>query len=115
MPNKSNTRVAVKGAATLPLRWNRVPDSLPPDPEGGWFSPVVWLALSDGTVEMGTCLHKRPDAKHDAPVHDWFIENKAIECLKHERGNPALHVVAWMPFAKPDHPNVLVYGDSKAA
>lgn len=86
------------------LQWQSVPESLPPDPDGpGWWSPDVWLALSDGTVERGKCLHKSPRATYAAPVHDWFLDNVQL-CAARAKG---VRVIAWMPFAKPDHPLVL--------
>lgn len=84
---------------TFQLRWYPVPQTLPPDPDGGWFSPYVWLALSDGTVRRGQCLHKKRDALHSDPVHDWFVDDEQLD--------HALHVLAWMPFAVPDHPLAL--------
>lgn len=81
---------------SLPLEWHPVPQSLPPDPEGGWFSPDVWLALSDGRVVQGNCLHRSEDATYDAPVHAWF-EGR---CQLPE----SIKVIAWMPFATPDFP-----------
>lgn len=89
---------------SLALLWRPVPETLPPDPHGGWFSPMVWLALSDGRVLMGQCLHKKDDAEYDAPVHDWFAVNpengtlQAINCFGED-----LYVIAWMPLAVPDH------------
>jgi len=90
---------------TIALPWQSVPQSLPPDPHCGGFSPDVWLALSDGTVHSGQCLHKKPDANYDAPVHDWFIENRQLDV--------GLKVIAWMPFAKPDFPSHLIEINNK--
>lgn len=91
-----NTKVKV----TLRLEWYPVPKTLPPDPVGGWFSPIVWLALSNGEVKPGSCLHRIAGAKYKGPVHSWFTEE--------EDGSTQLtgkvKVVAWMPFATPDHP-----------
>lgn len=84
---------------TFFLRWYPVPQTLPPDPDGGWFSPYVWLALSDGTVRRGQCLHKKADAEYADPVHDWFLDDEQI--------GDGVHVLAWMPFAVPDHPLAL--------
>jgi hypothetical protein len=90
---------------SLPLQWHPITESLPPDPDGpGWWSPDVWLALSDGTVESGKCLHKSPQATYKAPVHDWFIGDTQL-CAARPRG---VKVVAWMPFAVPDFPSVLL-------
>lgn len=88
---------------SLALLWRPVPETLPPDPNGGWFSPTVWLAISDGRVLAGQCLHK-----YDAPIHDWFAidpaddNSKALNCFGDE-----LSVIAWMPFAVPDHPRTV--------
>lgn len=87
---------------SLALLWEPVPKTLPPDPEGGWFSPMVWLALSDGRVVPGQCLHKSDYEQYDSPVHDWFIEKDGNSC---SLGDEA-QVIAWMPFAGPDHPSV---------
>lgn len=84
---------------TLALRWLPVPETLPPDPCGGWFSPEVWLALSNGTVRRGKCLHKSAGETFPEPVHSWFVNDGML----HE----TIQVVAWMPFAVPDHPSVL--------
>lgn len=104
-PASQSARAAPGGelGISLVLRWNLVPESLPPDPDGEWFSPTVWLALSDGRVAPGECLHKKSTAKYDDPVHDWFIEKDGKSCQL-GRG---VDVLAWMPFAVPDHPLVL--------
>ncbi len=85
---------------SLSLQWNPVPQTLPPDPDGGWFSPTVWLALSDGRVVQGRCLHKSPNATYDAPVHAWFEDHRQLP--------DSIKVVAWMPFAVPDFPAALM-------
>lgn len=93
---------------SLALLWQPVPESLPPNPDGGWFSPMVWLALSDGRVLVGQALHKGSNAEYDAPVHDWFVidladgKNKSLNCLGDD-----LSVIAWMPLATPDHPSIV--------
>lgn len=87
---------------SLALLWQPVPETLPPDPTGGWFSPTVWLALLDGRVIPGQCLHKSADAKFDAPVHAWFCEKDGLSMQLDDDEV----VVAWMPFAVPDHPRI---------
>ncbi len=87
---------------SLLLHWNNVPESLPPDPSGGWFSPIVWLALSDGRVLPGQCLHNIETEKHDSPVHDWFVELADGNSHQLDKG---VAVIAWMPFAVPNHPH----------
>jgi hypothetical protein len=84
---------------TLALHWQPVPKTLPPNPDGHRFSPDVWLALSDGTVKRGNCLHRDADATYPDPVHSWFVDGSQLD----ER----LSVVAWMPLAVPDHPLAL--------
>lgn len=81
---------------SLPLEWQPVPQSLPPDPDGNWFSPEVWLALSDGRVVEGKCLHRCKGATYDAPVHAWFDGQRQLP--------KSIEVIAWMPFATPDFP-----------
>ena len=81
---------------SLPLEWLPVPQSLPPDPDGNWFSPEVWLALSDGRVVRGQCLHRCKDATYDSPVHAWFEGQRQLP--------ESIEVLAWMPFATPDFP-----------
>lgn len=89
---------------TLYLPWNYISESIPPGAETHWFSPKVWLALSDGRVMPGQCLHKMKNAIYDGPVHSWFIFQ--------EDGGPGLQlsegidVIAWIPFAKPYHPGI---------
>lgn len=90
-----NAKVSENSSSPLQLEWSPVPQTLPPDPHGGWFSPKVWLALSDGTVSPGECLHAKKGS--DFLVHSWFANNQQIEEDK-------VQVVAWMPFAVPDHP-----------
>jgi hypothetical protein len=93
---------------SLALLWRPVPETLPPDPDGEWFSPMVWLALSDGRVLTGQALHKNADAKYAEPVHDWFAVDpqdggsKSLSCF----GN-GLSVIAWAPLAVPCHPNMV--------
>ena len=93
------------------LKWNRVPQSIPPGKEDGFFSPEVWLALSDGSVYMGKCLHKSPGHTYDGPVHSWFAQKDGqsmhLDC---DAFNGA-HVVAWMPPATPDHPDLVGYDE----
>lgn len=111
---KQKTSITPAGAASastdalgisLALLWQPVPETLPPDPHGGWFSPLVWLALSDGRVLTGQALHKSADAEYDAPVHDWCAidpedgSSNMLSCFGDD-----LSVVAWMPLAVPDHP-----------
>lgn len=83
---------------SLPLQWQAVPQSLPPDPDGNWFSPEVWLALSDGRVVRGMCLHRAKGATYAAPVHAWFEGSRQID--------DDIEVIAWMPFAVPDFPEL---------
>jgi hypothetical protein len=85
---------------SLLLQWRPVPASLPPDPEANWFSPEVWLALTDGRVVRGMCLHRVKNAQYDAPVHGWFEGNEALD--------DGVGVLAWMPFATPDFPVALL-------
>lgn len=92
---------------SLPLQWQPVPQSLPPDPDGNWFSPMVWLALSDGRVVQGQCLHRCKDAQYDAPVHAWFEGQRQLP--------DSIKVVAWMPFATPDFPTVFLTQPEQAA
>lgn len=85
------------GDRTLPLNWNPVPETLPPNPDN-FFSPRVWLALSDGRVSVGCCLHHEAGVISKRPVHAWFVDDEELD----EDGG--VTVVAWMPFAVPDHP-----------
>jgi hypothetical protein len=80
------------------LHWQPFPQTLPPDPHGGWFSPYVWLAFSDGAVERGQCLHKQANAAYSDPVHSWYVDNEQV--------GDDRNVVAWMLFAVPDHPGL---------
>lgn len=81
------------------------PETLPPGASAHWFSPDVWLALSDGQVVMGCCLHRTADATHDELVHDWFANHP-------EHGSSSLdcdywngtEVVAWSTIESPKHP-----------
>lgn len=86
---------------TVRLDWQPVPETLPPDAEGNWFSPQVWLALSDGRVVQGKCLHRCRNATYAEAVHDWFIgeDNASVD--------DDVSVVAWMPFAVPGHPGTM--------
>lgn len=101
--NPADGRSASNGelGISLALLWNLVPESLPPDPDGGWFSPTVWLALSDGRVMPGRCLHKKETSECEAPVRDWFIEEDGKSC----QIDKVVDVLAWMPFAVPNHPH----------
>ena len=92
--------------ATLRLNWNPVPETLPPGAETHWFSPTVWLALSDGRVAPGQCLHRVKGATYNAPVHSWFIEDGGRSVMLSD----GITVIAWMPFAVPDHPSADVQG-----
>lgn len=96
-------------AAQLYLKWNPVPQSLPPGAETHWFSPQVWLALSDGSVHPGQCLHASKGSEYDGP-HDWFIDTKEGSV---SIGCNGAKVVAWMPFAVPDHPSTIGYEPMK--
>jgi len=40
-------------------KWIDVRKRLPPGEETGWFSPRVWVALKDGTVGQGECMHRQ--------------------------------------------------------
>jgi len=104
-----NDQPAIK---TLPTHggetWQPVPETLPPDPEGGWYSPIVWLALSDGRVLPGQALH-RATTDVGPLVRDWFFvlrdpgpipgRVKVVDYL-----GSGVTVVAWKPIATPDHP-----------
>lgn len=81
------------------LQWQPVPQTLPPDPLGGWFSPYVWLAFEDGTVERGKCLHKPANAAYSDPVQSWYVDDQQVDDDR--------NVVAWMLFAVPDHPGTI--------
>ena len=96
---------------TLPTHggeaWQPVPETLPPDPEGGWYSPIVWLALSDGRVLPGQALHNTSWVK--PPVRDWFVivrdhvqEPGRVRVINYL--GAGVTVVAWKPIATPDHP-----------
>lgn len=100
-PDNGDANPLTKVSISLVLFWRMVPETLPPDPIGGWFSPTVWLALQDGRVIPGQCLHKNADVQFDAPVHSWFGEKdgKSVQL-----GDDEI-VIAWMPFAVPDHPH----------
>lgn len=85
----------VKYIATIEAEWIDPKVQLPPGEETGWFSPNIWLALRDGSVVQGCCLHKSKCATYPEPgPHSWFAENTQID--------PAM-VVAWMPFIVPTY------------
>lgn len=82
------------------------PETLPPGAERHWLSPDVWLALSDGQVVRGHCLHRQASATHPELVHTWFA-------IHPEHGSSSLGcdfwngatVVAWALFDAPAHPD----------
>ena len=85
--------------------WHPVTETLPPD------TFRVWLAVSDGRVMLGQANHKSADAKYDATVHDWFVDDqedgsKSIRCL-----GDNLSIVAWMQFTAPEHPQTFARED----
>ncbi len=82
----------------LPLLWRPVPKTLPPFTDGLW-SDDIWLALSDGRVARGQAMAKSPESAHPNPVHAWFIDDEQLE---------EAEIVAWMPFAVPDHPRLTI-------
>lgn len=106
-----DSKIEIAGAASAPadvgislaLLWRPVPETLPPDPTGGWFSPTVWIALRDGRVIPGQCLHKNAEVQFDAPVRAWFREDNGRSV---QLGDDEV-VIAWMPFAVPDHPHAV--------
>lgn len=84
----------------LPLKWNIVPESLPPRVNQDW-SDRIWVALSNGKVAIGKCLHHEEGAVAKTPVHSWFTDDSYIDPDEDD-----FYVVAWMPFAVPDHPQL---------
>ena len=86
--------------------WQPVPGTLPPDPDSGGDSPLVWLALSDGRVLTGQALHRATVGDADPSARDWYMvlreqrKVKVINCL-----GAGVTVVAWMPITAPDHPS----------
>lgn len=82
----------------LPLLWRPVPETLPPFTDGLW-SDDIWLALSDGRVARGQVMAKSTESAHPNPVHAWFADDEQVE---------EADVVAWMPFASPDHPRLTI-------
>lgn len=89
----------------LPLLWRPVPETLPPFTDGLW-SDGIWLALSDGRVARGQAMAKSPESAHPNPVHAWFIDDEQLE---------EAEIVAWMPFAVPDHPRLTIATTQQAA
>lgn len=90
--------VGPSAAKVYALRWHNVPETLPPKrADNDRWSERVWLALADGSVVSGDCHFAGPDATHGEPVHAWFAERSMLEVA----------VIAWMPFAVPDHPRAL--------
>ena len=88
--------------------WQPVPGTLPPDPDSGGDSPLVWLALSDGRVMTGQARH-RATVGVGPLVRDWYLvlldpgpipgRVKVIDYL-----GSGVTVVAWMPITTPTHP-----------
>jgi hypothetical protein len=84
---------------SYPLLWRPVPETLPPpECDGDQHSERVWLALDDGSVRLGSCHYRPPNATYADPVHAWEVDGLIDDDQK---------VIAWMPFAVPCHPNTL--------
>lgn len=79
--------------------WNKIPETLPPG-DASRFSPIVWLALDDGRVVPGQCLHKKATATYKASVHSWFIEPTDGQRSQQYIGEP----LAWMLIVPPLYP-----------
>lgn len=87
---------------TYPLHWQPVPATLPPPAyDGSHWSERVWLALADGSVRIGCCFYRPPNATYDSPVHAWSVEGAIGD---------SPDVIAWMPFAVPSHPHTITAG-----
>jgi hypothetical protein len=81
------------------LRWTAPSEALPPRPPSDLdssSSDTVWLALSDGRVVRGSCTYRPRNATYAVPVHAWWENNRMVP--------EGVEVMAWMPFAVPDHP-----------
>ena len=88
------------------LSWRSVEDELP---EGDFYSPKIFVCLSNGMVFMGCCLHKSKDATYSAKVHDWFLEMDEKSCsLSVVRNNldlsKGVYVKHWKPITLPQPP-----------
>lgn len=92
------TQNTASSESVLPLLWRPVPETLPPFTDGLW-SDDIWLALSDGRVARGQAMAKSPESTHPDLVHAWFADDEQVE---------EAEVVAWMPFAVPDHPRLTI-------
>lgn len=84
--------------------WIPVSESLPPASIGSLFSDdtlsdMVWLALSNGQVIQGYCLHCDPGATKGGPAHTWRVGNRQID--------GEITVEAWMPIVAPNHPRAM--------
>ncbi len=76
--------------------WNKFPDTLPPDPGGGWFSPYVWFALKNGKVVKGRVLHKSKEATYEETYHDVFLSDE-FGGRQHDGDN----IIAWSEITAP--------------
>ena len=80
------------------MKWNNIPDTMPPG-DAGRFSPRVWLALPDGKVMPGTCLHSV--AGEPAAHASWHLEPMDGQPCHQTKMVP----VAWAVIVSPAHPS----------
>jgi len=86
-------------------KWQPVLGCPPADSEDGRYSPLVWLALSDGRVLPGQALYDI--SKVGPAVRDWFVvvrESERVKVTNYLGTN--VTVVAYMPITTPTHPVV---------
>lgn len=83
------------------LHWFTPEEQLPEDLGGGYFSPDIWLALSDGRVVVGQCLHKNKESTTTALVHSWFYKYEDGSTHQLEK---SVDVLWWAAFTTPTFP-----------
>ena len=77
--------------------WINISTQVPPTNERGW-TPLLWLALDDGTVVAGEGLYCPGWA---TGAHDWFTGGKQLS-IEH----PGSKVIAWQTLIPPAHPSI---------
>jgi len=91
----------IKTNEHLPLNWYGVDERAPPVAKGTPTSPALYLAMEDGSVHQGSCLHKPDKATYKALVHGWFYIDK--DCKKWAVSNKN-KVLMWTLIPTVPHP-----------